>query len=272
MIGGETMRFRTGIGRKPALEFSYEPLLFLGHPGAKGRVKVTLRNQTKMGLKGTVTAVPKDRRIAAGPRVHRFEVEPEGFAGFECDVRIDSAASTSYLPISFRPSFAVGEGGDVEGREEIYHASCVAPGGLLAAIDPEAKFLDLQNDRLRVSISVREGGATRIRDRVTGSMVVDGPTWDALGPPFWPTEFAHRECEFALERGDRFVVAKIYMRSEVHRGLTLFKEYTLRSGSPLVTIQYGLVNDHPKARSFELQTGCRRTWKRPPSTCRRGTA
>ena len=254
MIDEETMNFRTGVGRKGAMSFDYDPRYLLGQPGARTDLHVRLRNRTKLELKGRVTATPVDDRIRISPKIHNFRLEPEGYAGFDCEVEMARDAPTSCLPITFSPVFLDKNGKEIPGKEEIMHPSCVRPGELLAYVERNGKVLHLDNDLIRASLDLRRGGRMVVRDRLSEEMLVTGLSWDALGPPFWPTEFDKMKCDYSLERGDGFIKASLYMKSELHEGLTLFKELTIRRGWPVITVQYGLVNNHNKPRSFKLRT------------------
>ncbi len=253
IVGGKVMAFRTGVSHESALQFSYDPGHFLAHPGAKARLNVRIRNRTKLALGGTVTVAPMEGKVRISPRVHSFDVEGEGQTGFTCDLCVNDDASSSLLPIVFSPAFSDPGGGQVDGRQEILHISCVRPGETLAYMMLTGKVLQLSTDRYNLSIDLRWGGRASIRDRFSGENLLSGFGNDALGPPFWPTEFERKICEHHLEEGDGFVKATVYMKSDLHEGLTLFKVYTLRTGWPTLTVQYGLVNDHPDARRYRLR-------------------
>lgn len=253
VVGGKVMTFRTGVSHQSALQFSYEPGHLLAHPGARASMNVRIRNRTKLALGGIVTVAPMDDKVSVSPRVHPFDVEGEGQTGFTCDLCIDGDAPSSLLPVAFSPTFSDPSGGQVDGRQEILHISCVRPGETLAYMMLTGKVLRLDTDGYSLSVDLRWGGQASIRDRFSGELVLQGFGNDALGPPFWPTEYGRKICDHRLEEGDGFLKATIYMKSELHEGLTLFKEYTLRTGWPTLTVQYGLVNDHAEARRFKLR-------------------
>jgi len=263
ILGGRAMHFKTGLGRDSALQVSYDPAQFLVHPGARTDLNVRIKNRTKLPLEGNIAITPLKEAVRVNPRTSSFKLEPEGQTGFGCEVEIDEEAPTSLLPVLFSPKFTDSKGGEVDARQETLHISCVRPGDTLAYMMLTGKVLQLNTDRFRLSIDLRWGGKALIRDRFSEERVLMGFGGDALGPPFWPTEFDRKMCDYHLEEGNGFVRATIYMKSELHKGLTLFKEYTLRTTWPTLTMRYGLINDHRGARRFRLRMSALATLDRP---------
>ncbi|MFQ6079831.1 MAG: GNAT family N-acetyltransferase, partial [Thermodesulfobacteriota bacterium] len=254
-VGTKMLRFQTGVGRKGALEFTFDPRYLMVQPGAKTRLDVRLKNRTKVHLKSKVVVTSPVDEVKVSKRIHGFELDPEGYTGFTTEVKLDDDTSTSYLPITFQPIFLTDEGREIKAKEEFLHGSCVSPGEMLAYVERGGKVLQLNSDVLRLSIDLRRGGRIIVRDRLSEEMLLGGFAGDALGPPFWPTEFDKCMCEYSVERGEGFIRATILMKSELHEGLTLFKIFTLRKGLPTISVQYGLINAFPKPRSFKLNFG-----------------
>jgi len=257
MIRGRTMRFRTGFGRKRALSFGYDPGNLYGYPGAETDLRVRMNNRTKLDLKGKVTVSELDEFISVTPKVHEFEVDPEGYAGFSCRVSIDPAASSRYLPLRFSPVILDENGDEVPLQDKLYHASSVEPGQLLVYRELDGKSLHMNNGLLSVSIDLLRGGRIVVRDGLSGEMLVTGLSGDALGPPFWPSEFEKARCEYSVQRHDGSATAQLQMSSKRHRGLVLLKEITLRTGSPVITVRYGLINQASEKRSLTLKASAR---------------
>ncbi len=252
VLGGEMYRFQTGVGRKGALEFKYDPRYMMANPGARTRLNVRLKNRTKLHLRGRVVIAPLVDEIAVKKRVHEFDLDPEGYTGLTTQVEVDEDAPTGSMPIAFQPTFVTDEGDEIKAREEVLNGSCVRPGEMLDFVSHDGKMLHLNTGRICLSIDLKQGGRMTVRDRLSEEMLLSGFGCDALGPPFWPSEFEKCRCEYSVDRGEGFLRATISMKSELHEGLTLFKTYTVMKGWPDIHVQYGLINTFPKPRSFKL--------------------
>jgi GNAT superfamily N-acetyltransferase len=255
IVGGKMYRFQTGVGREGALDFTYDPRYMMVSHGARTKLNVRLRNRTKLNLRGKVVITPLVEDLAVEKRVHEFELDPEGYAGFTTDVECSESAPTGYTPIALQPIFPTDDGKEIKTKEEVLHGSCVRPGEMLDFTTRDGRVLHIDTDRLDLSIDLRQGGRVTVRDRLSEEMLLGGFGEDALGPPFWPSEFERCRCTYAVDRGEGFIRATIFMKSELHEGLTLFKTFTLRKGWPAISVQYGLINSFPSPRSFKLNFG-----------------
>ncbi len=253
-FGDRAMSFKTGFGRKGALSFGFDPRYMMARPGSRTSLQVRIKNRTKTRLQGRITASPLEQGLQVESRVFDFQLSPEGYAGFSCQLAVDESCPSRYLPIRFRPLVLDDEGNEVVLREKILHASCVVPGTVLHFEELNDNNLHLCSGRVDAAINLRRGGQVTVRDRETEEMLFVGLRGDALGPPFRPTEFDKARCSYSLETGQGYVRAKLRMKSKRHRGLSLVKHIILRSGSPVLTARYGLINEYPEPRSFDLKT------------------
>jgi len=258
---GEALTFRTGLGREEALSFEWDPPLLMGEPGTRGPLRLRLRNRTKLVLRGRIEASPLTGLVKVLPESAGFSLDPEGSCGLNWDLEIDKQAPSSHLPIAFSPIFETEEG-EIRGRERTFQAECLKTGEMLTYLEPDGKALHVSSGLLHTSIDLRRGGRLEVRDRISGQTLLEGLESDALGPPFWPSEFDRARCDYSLRRESGSVTVTLRMRSEIYAGLTLTKELTFEDGWPLIEVRYGAINDHPKARSFKVKTSARATLNR----------
>jgi len=146
------------------------------------------------------------------------------------------------------------DGKEYKGREKVLHVECLREGEILDYVDKGGEMLHLANGPLHVSINLVRGGAITILDRPSGEVIVKGPQCDALGPPFSSSEFDKARCQFSVRRGAGSVTVLLEMSSEMHKGVSLLKEVTVRTGSPLLAIRYGLTNREKASKVFEVKT------------------
>lgn len=242
-IGKKKLELGTGLRIRQPVELTTFPEYLSAKPGTKTVFNLNMKSNMKRRVKGTVRfSVPKGVRLTA--KAKEFGLPPGGFSGIPFEVEVPEK-TVGVSPIKVTASF-----GKVKCRERILNLAVTDMGQVVARVDDEKKAV-AENESLRLVMELK-GGEVLLQDKKSGRGFVRAAT-DALGPPFWPSEFENKRYSYKLRNPGGRVKIIAYADSNVLKGITLIKEFTMDSG-PLVKVRYKFKNSGKKSRKFKLFT------------------
>jgi hypothetical protein len=248
VVGGDVVELGTGVRPRPAVQISVAPVYPVLLPQQAQTIHVQLRNNLDRPLRGVVSLSPRAGLSAdwEGLR-HDFDLEAQGYAGLPLRVTCDGAGA---VPLRFSALFEADET-QVRTRPERIPLFSLPPGGVVGDIgesSDEGKLIVIQNEFFRLRCRP-QGGRCEVWDKTIERALAS--VREELGPPFVPSELWDKPYDLSLERGEGWVKAILYARSNNFPGLAFSKELTV-SASPLMTLRYRLVNEGAQAHTVQL--------------------
>ena len=254
LINGMLVPITIGLRVKPAVELSFDPDYFSGSPGFQGKLRVTLKSNVKRPAEGVLSAVPHPM-IQLSPVNQAFKIPEEGYAGATFDVRILENAGNSVIPLRFYTNIKTDEQ-EVRTKEQVYPVKSFIHGGVLATPEEDARVLALENEMTRVVIGLRRGGRLRSFHGKLLERQYVRQFYDAIGPPFWPTEMDRKDFKYEIFREEGGIRARLYADLDTYEGLRVIKDFTIFPCAEIVKLQYSFVNSSSTAdHDFQLSVG-----------------
>jgi len=248
MLDGMLIPLATGLRVKQPVELTFDPHHMIGRPGSEEALIINIGNHLKKNVEGEVLAVPPEG-VQMTPSAASFSVEANGFTGVKFLVHVSRGMGNRALPITLLSSVSL-DGTKVSAKPKTFYVKCVDGGGTIACLEDD-KELVLTSEALTVSLSLK-GGHVSVRDNISGIDLCDGIE-DSLGPPFWPPEFVTSKYQHELDRVEGALKARLYADSRTYPGVRLVKQITLAGGSPILKIQYSLINNSSTKYDLKLQ-------------------
>lgn len=246
VIGGEVIELGTGLRYRPGVEIGAEPELVSLLPGRSKTIHLQLHNRAGRPLSGTVSITPQEG-LTTGWARREFEMEANGYAGLPLTVTCDRPG---FVPLQATASFAAGDQQATTAPQRI--PLLVTPPGSVSA-GRNGDRIVAENDFFQLVCRPR-GGRCRVQSKVTGRPALS--LTEEVGPPFDPWELAEKKYNLAVERGRGWAALTLTVESNRFPGLSLARQITV-TGSPLVQVDYRLVNDAPTPYNVQVRPSLR---------------
>ncbi len=246
-LGNTILELGVPLRVAPPVELSAEPKQVSLAPGVAGTFWVTTKSnlESALNLRLQLTASP------------HLQVRPltslilELAGGASSTVCLEARAEPGVHSLVVLPELPSSRAGTWDPAPHRLTVPVVAVGPGDAFVSRTAEGALLENATLRALVSAR-GGSLRVQTKNPTQDLVEQRS--AVGPPFWPGEFAHRRFDLEIESTEGKATVRLRADSDRWPGLALVYDITV-TASPRLETTYTLVNtsSSPLAPSVRVE-------------------
>ncbi|MHB1413611.1 MAG: hypothetical protein ACYC1C_00005, partial [Chloroflexota bacterium] len=245
-LEGRALVMGAPVEVKPCLEAFAEPAQVSVVPDRPGSLWLCIRSNLPTATRARLQITGCEDIKVAAHGTPEFMLAPGGVASVSAEVQAPAGRHTvRVMPL------LVGENGEQTTlcKEGLAEVPIVAGGPSDAFAYRTETGAVLENAHLRATVTAK-GGTVRIQTKNPASDLVEQRA--AIGPPYSPTEFAHRVFEVAVDVREGVASVHLAAESAVYPGL-LFRRTVTMTASPRLETEFGFVNSSDKACSIGVR-------------------